>query len=88
MVTPSTPRQGLGQPLRVLGVAGGAGDVDLQPLVPGRRDVQRGDDAARLLDGVGQLADRVAAGGDVQPDGDGVGDAGEARHAAIVADLP
>jgi hypothetical protein len=55
MVTPSDPGQRLGQQLRVLGVPGGAGNVDLQPLVPGCRDVERRHDPARLLDRVGQL---------------------------------
>ena len=77
--------QGLGQPLGVLGVAGRAGDVDPQPLVAGRRDVQRGDDPTGLLDRVGQLADRVPAGGDVEPDGDRVRDA---RHGDHGSDRP
>ena len=37
----------------VRGVGGGAGDVDAEPVVPGRGDVEGGDDASGLLDAAG-----------------------------------
>ena len=50
---------------------------------PERRDVERGDHAAGLLDRVGQLADRVAACGHLESHGDRVGDAGQGRHGIV-----
>ena len=62
-VTPSMADSACDDRLGVLGVPRRAGDVDPQPLMAVRGDVQRGDGPARLLDGVGELADRPAARG-------------------------
>ncbi len=76
--------QRLGQLLGVVLAPGGGGDVDLEPVRAGGRDVQRGDDGPHLLHHGGELADRGGPGGQLQPDGDGVGDA-RGGHGPILA---
>ena len=71
----------LDQPVGVLGVARGAGHVDPQPLVAGRGHVERGDQTAGLLDRGRQLADRRAARGHLEANGDGVRNTRQGSHA-------
>jgi hypothetical protein len=52
---------------RVLGVPGGDGDIDAEPVMPGRGDVEGGHRPASGLHGGGQLANRRPAGRHLQP---------------------
>ena len=61
------------------GVAGGAGDVDANPVMPGGRDVQGRDDPPGLLHGGRQEAHRVPR-RHLQTDGDRVRHARHGRH--------
>ncbi len=67
------------------GVGSRTGHVDAELVVARRGDVEGGDDAAGLLDAGREPADRGAAGGQLEPDGDGVGDARFGGHVHIVS---
>jgi hypothetical protein len=82
IVTWSSPpsASSLDQRLGVIGVARGDGHVDADPLVTGASDVQCRDYATGGLHSRGELADRIPARWNLEPDGDRVRDARQARH--------
>ena len=77
---PRHAAHGLHQLVGVGGVAGRAGDVDPQPLVTRRGDVQRGDRPTGLLDRRRELAHRRPAGRHLEPDRDRVRHGGDGAH--------
>ena len=68
----------------VLGVRGVAGDVDDDAVGVRLDDVERGDDAAGLADGGGEVTDHAGGGGRLDPDGDrSTRDSAKASHLQI-----
>jgi hypothetical protein len=77
---PLQPAQGFHQLLGVGRRRGRAGHVELDPVVPGTRDVEGRHHSSSPLHDRGHLADRRATRRQLQSDGDGVRDAGNAGH--------
>ncbi len=63
-----------------------ARDVDADAVVPGAGHIQRSDQPAGLFHGCRQLANRRATGGNLEPDGDRIGHAGNAGHGPTPSD--